>query len=56
MDRIPLRVQEGGQRFIRGDTHTHSATQKAAQKEGDFEGADRLTPRHVGMRKLQNIT
>lgn len=34
----------------------HSSTQKAAQKDGNFEEAGRPTPRHVGMRKLLNIT
>lgn len=68
--RIPLRVQGRGDNSREHYTvintqmgmHTlgketeHSATQRAAETEGNFEGADRPTPRHVNTRNLQTIT
>lgn len=36
-------------------THNTQLTQKAAQKEGDFEGAGRLTPLHASTWKPHNI-
>lgn len=59
--RIPLSVGGGGGRKHHTvcDQHTfrtrHSATQKAAEKEDNFEDAGRPTPPHAGTGKPQTL-